>query len=101
MTPVRVLPEAEEQIRRASEWWQENRPAARGLFDEELQRAVTLLETTPLAGRLIRHRQVKALRRLLMAATRYHLYYDFVGGEVRVLSVWSAVRGRRPKLPMP
>lgn len=34
-----------------------------------------------------------------MAETRYHVYYRVVGPEhVRVLAIWSAVRGRGPRL---
>jgi len=38
-------------------------------------------------------------RRTLMAETRYHVYYRVVGPDlVRVLAIWSAVRGRAPRL---
>jgi len=34
-----------------------------------------------------------------MAETRYHVYYRVVGPDlVRVLAIWSAVRGRAPRL---
>lgn len=38
-------------------------------------------------------------RRLLLPETRHHVYYRVVGAEhVRVLAIWSAVRGRGPRL---
>jgi hypothetical protein len=33
---VVTTPEADDQIRRIAEWWRKHRPAAPGLFNEEL-----------------------------------------------------------------
>jgi len=43
---------------------------------------------------------VPGLRRLLLPRSRYHVCYvhDSENDEVAILAVWSAVRGRGPKL---
>lgn len=102
MTQIVIVPDADEQIREIDEWWRENRTAAPDLFVEELAAAISLLEMWPLVGRRRRHRTVPGLRRVLLRATRYHVYYVPVD-ETRllVLAVWSAVRGRGPRLRPP
>lgn len=96
---VLVAPDAEAQIRAIDGWWRENRKASPRLFAEELAAAIALIEAWPLAGRSRRHPGVPGLRRVLMRATRYHVYYAPVGEEcLSVLAVWSAVRGRGPRL---
>ena len=38
-------------------------------------------------------------RRVLMPESRYHVYYRVAGPDhVRVVAIWSAVRGRGPTL---
>jgi len=96
---VVLTPEAQGDARRIDDWWRANRPAARGLFTEELSAALAMLEATPEIGRPYRHRIVSTLRRVLLRATRYHVYYVVAGNAVRVLAVWSAIRGRQPRLP--
>jgi len=100
---VTVVPDAEAQIRRIDEWWQENRTAAPELFVQELAAAIALIESAPRIGRRRRHPGVPGLRRVLLRATRYHLYYvaDESGERLFVLALWSAVRGRPPRLRAP
>ncbi|MEZ5654254.1 MAG: type II toxin-antitoxin system RelE/ParE family toxin [Burkholderiaceae bacterium] len=100
MTSVIFVPAAEEQIRAIDEWWRANRAAAPGLFVEELAAAVALMKSSPGIGRRRRHRKIPGLRRLLLRATRYHVYYapDDSGSRLYVLAVWSAVRGGGPRL---
>jgi hypothetical protein len=38
------------------------------------------------------------IRRLLLRATQFHVYYDFDGATVRIVAVWSCLRGRGPDL---
>lgn len=85
--------------RAASAWWRENRGAAPDLFDHELESAIASLAVTPDIGAPYQPRP--GLRRVLLQRTRYHLYYrhDEDSGEVVVLAVWSALRGRAPRLP--
>jgi len=95
---VVVTPEAEEHIGIIDTWWRGERPAAPGLFAEELAAAFALLSDAPLAGRRYRHATVPEVRRLLLRSTRYHVYYRPHESDVVILAVWSAVRGSGPEL---
>jgi hypothetical protein len=82
-----LSPRAIREAERCARWWREHRPAARQLFEEELRRALEQI------------RSAREYRRVLMTETRYHVYYRVSGpDEVRVFAVWSAVRGRGPRL---
>jgi plasmid stabilization system protein ParE len=95
---VITAPEADADIRAIDAWWRANRDAAPLLFFEELADALSLLAVYPEIGRRHEHRRLSDLRRLLLRATRYHVYYIFTGDTVTILSVWSSVRRRGPKL---
>jgi plasmid stabilization system protein ParE len=97
---IRVMPEAIEQAEQADTWWRENRPDAPYLFREELDEALGLLASAPLAGEPQPRRRVPGARRVPLQRTRYHLYYVYEASsnQVRVLAVWSALRGRGPHL---
>lgn len=95
---VLITPEAERQARDIDRWWHEHRPAAPGLFLDEFAAAIELIDDMPLAGRHYRHGPVRGVRRILLRATRYHVYYVVRRTEALVLSVWSAVRGTGPDL---
>ena len=86
------------QIDKIDAWWREHREAAPRLFSEELASALELLSGAPHAGKVYRHPDVRSVRRLVLRATRYHVYYRVAASEVTVLSVWSAVRGSGPDL---
>jgi plasmid stabilization system protein ParE len=96
--PVVTSPEADEDIRLVDGWWREHRPAAPDLFVNELAEAFAILGETPEIGHRYPRPGIPSLRRLLLRATRYHVYYVFDGKIAAVLSVWSAVRGRGPRL---
>ena len=100
---VIVVPDAELQVRTIDGWWRENRLAAPALFSEELAAAIELIGRAPRIGRRRRHRGVPGLRRVLLRATRYHLYYAPADDEKRlfVLAVWSALRGKAPPVRPP
>lgn len=93
-----VTPEAEAQIRIIDSWWRRERPAAPGLFAEELASSFALLSNAPLAGRHYHHATVSDVRRVLLRSTRYHVYYRLHESDVIVLAVWGAVRGSGPEL---
>jgi plasmid stabilization system protein ParE len=97
---VRTTPDADAQALQAVEWWRSNRIAAPDLFAEELAGAFDLLARAPDIGRRYRRAGIPGLRRILLPATRYHVYYVHVPDEDAcvVLAVWSAVRGRPPRL---
>ena len=94
---VELSEEAQAQVRTIDAWWRKNRPAAPDLSVTELERALTTLEETPTLGA----RYVvgeKSVRRLLLRRTRHHLYLSEQAGTLLVVAVWSAHRGRGPKL---
>lgn len=100
---VEIVPDAELQIRTIDGWWRENRLAAPSLFTEELAAAIELVANAPRIGRRRRHPAVPGLRRVLLRATRYHLYYAPAedGDRLFVLAVWSALRGKGPTIRPP
>ena len=95
--PVLVDVHAEQDIQRIDAWWREQTSAPM-LFRDELAHMVTLLASSPQMGVAYRRRGIPGLRRVLLRATRYHVYYVFDGSWVVVLSVWGAVRRRGPPL---
>ena len=100
---VLVVPDAELQIRSIDGWWRENRLAAPALSAEELATAFELIASAPGIGRRRPHRGVPSLRRVLLRATRYHVYYapSLDGQRLFVLAVWSALRGKAPPIQPP
>lgn len=95
---VVVAEQAERQIRTVNRWWRENRLAAPDLFAEEFASALDVISTQPGVGRRYPHRSIGGLRRTLLRACRYHVYYVATDEEVVVLSLWNAVRGSGPPL---
>lgn len=95
---IGTTPEADEDIRRTDLWWRENREASPDLSREELSDTVALIARSPEIGRRYKSEHVRGVRRMLLRATRYRLYYVARGDLVTVLTVWSAVRGRGPRL---
>ena len=70
------------------------------LFDLELRAALDQLRVAPRVGSAY-HDVVAGQehRRILMPRTRDHLYYRVVAADrVHVVAIWSAVRGRGPRL---
>ena len=99
MSPTVVIsPEAEAQIRAIDHWWRRNRGAAPDLFVQELAEALAALQAMPAVGRNAAHPEIQGLRRILLRAARYHVYYVAAGEAVFVLAVWSAVKGTGPDL---
>ncbi len=96
---VVVAPEALEQAETIDEWWRTHRPAAPDLFAGELASALATLGEAPLIGPRVEYADDEvALRRLLLRSTRFHVYYALKDDTVRVVAVWSAIRGRGPDL---
>ncbi len=100
MTPVAVVPVAEVQVEGIDEWWRANRLAAPSLFREEFAVAIELISSAPRIGRRQRRAGIPGLRRVLLRATRYHVYYapSADGLSLYVLAVWSSLRGKGPPL---
>jgi plasmid stabilization system protein ParE len=96
--PVVTTPEADAQIRAIDVWWRENRTATPDLFLDELANVFDLIAEAPHLGRLYRRSPVPGIRRLVLRATRYHVYYSVGEHDVRVLAVWHGQRGVGPPL---
>ncbi len=96
--PVTTTPEADAQIRTIDGWWREHRRASPDLFLNELVGALEIVARAPMVGRLYRRSPVPGVRRLLLRATRYHVYYVPSLLEVRVLAIWHGERGVGPPL---
>ena len=100
---IRTTPEAETHAGFADEWWRRNRQASPDLFASELAGACDLLVAAPEIGRRYRRKDIAGLRRLLLPATRYHVYYVFDrdAASIVILAIWSGVRGRTPQFRRP
>jgi plasmid stabilization system protein ParE len=93
---VELSAEAQAQVDRIDAWWRKNRPAAQGLFAEELEEAFRTLAETPAVA--VRYAPKPGVRRLLLRRTRHHLYVVEEPARVFVVAVWSAYRGSGPRL---
>lgn len=93
---VELSAEAEAQAKRIDAWWRENRQATPELFADELEQALLALAETPALG--VRYAPKPNVRRLLLKRTHYHLYVVEQSARVYVVAVWSAFRGRGPRL---
>jgi len=94
---VIISKRAQRDIERIDSWWVQNRQLAADLFFLELQDALDLLRRQPTIGQRYTTGS-RNFRRVLLRGTRYHLYYRIAPRQIVVASVWSAVRGRGPKL---
>lgn len=52
----------------------------------------------PELGKIWKHPGITGIRRTLLRASRYHLYFKVIDEDVVVLAIWSAVRGRGPSI---
>lgn len=95
---VKVSARAELQIRKAAEWWAENRQAAPGAVRTDIGEALTLLAQQPGLGTLYEGARTKGVRRLLVGRIRYFIYYRATPEAVEVLTVWHESRGKQPAL---
>jgi len=93
---VELSAEAQAQVDRIDEWWRENRLAVPELFAEELEAALsTLAEMSAVA---VHYAPKPIVRRLLLRRSHHHLYIIDEAERVYVIAVWSAYRGRGPRL---
>jgi len=94
---TRISGRAKRELLRLDDGWRAHRDAS-DLFLDEFQAVVGVLEEQPKLGLRYHAAGEAGVRRVLMQATRHHIYYVEVGDELIILSVWSAVRGSQPKL---
>lgn len=95
---VRVSAEAERHIESIDAWWRTHREAAPDLVADELAEVLQLIDRMPGLGRLWSRGTVPGVRRVLLRATRHHVYQVERRDAVVVLAVWGAVRGAGPGL---
>ena len=95
---VKVSARAASQIRKAAEWWAENRPAAPGAVRTDLCEALALLAQQPGLGIAYEGARTKGVRRLLVGRIRYFIYYHVTPDALEVLAVWHVSRGKQPSL---
>ena len=95
---VRTTPEADHHVRAIDEWWRKHRRAASNLFLDELEAGLALIGSALNVGHLYRRSPVGGTRRVLLAGSRYHVYYVPLDDEVVVLAGWHASRGSGPPL---
>ena len=95
--PIRTTPQADLQILEIDAWWRENREKAPDLFAQELELALRTIGSAPTAGKLYPHPDAE-VRRIVMRATRHHVYYIERGDHLLVVAVWGAVKGSGPDL---
>jgi len=94
---LRISPRAARQIEQASDWWYENRSAAPSLFSSELERGFLALNSFPRAGEGVAHSRISNLRRILLSAVQFHLYYTIADEDdvVEILELWHTSRKPR------
>lgn len=96
--PLRVVPNAEREIRKAASWWRRNRPAAPDLFRAELHRGFDLITRQPEVGPAAQDVDLAGVRRLHLSRIRYYLYYHLTDDTVEVIGLWHTSRGGPPPL---
>ncbi len=79
--------EADDDARGIDLWWMSNRPAAPNLFVEELADAIALLAIEPGVGIRYASRAIPGLHRMLLRASRYHVYYTYNDDIVAIVGV--------------
>jgi plasmid stabilization system protein ParE len=97
---VKVSARAASHVRKAAEWWVENRPAAPGAVRTDIGEALALLAQQPGIGTAYEGR-TKGVRRLLVGRIRYFIYYRVtpdMPDTLEVLAVWHVSRGKQPSL---
>lgn len=96
---LEVAGRAQREVNRLGRWWLQNREKAPSLFEEELGATYRLILESPTVGQAYTVRRGRQVLRVLMGNTKNHVYYFQLSPDVlRVVSVWSAVRGRGPNL---
>ncbi len=97
---LRVAPRAESQIRKAADWWLANRPKAPHAFEEDLEKAFSLISSLPGTGQKVHHPEMRGLRRAFLGRVRYYLYYKVETDQdlIKILALWHASRKGYPSL---
>ena len=91
---LQVTRRAAREIRVASKWWDENRPAAPDAFRDAIDKAFELICTQPNIGAFAGNVKLPGVRRLLLSKVQYYLYYRVKDKQraVEVVSLWHTSR---------
>jgi plasmid stabilization system protein ParE len=81
---VKVSARAASQIRKAAEWWAENRPAAPGAVRIDIGEVLALLAQQPGIGTAYEGSRTKGVRRLLVGRIRHFVYYHATSDTLEV-----------------
>jgi plasmid stabilization system protein ParE len=96
---IELAPRAVREAEACARWWRANRPDARFLFDDELRAALEQIRAAPQTGSVYVVQPGREHRRMLLPGTRFHIYYRPAARDlVRVVAIWSALRGRGPRI---
>ncbi|HEV7923314.1 MAG TPA: type II toxin-antitoxin system RelE/ParE family toxin [Thermoanaerobaculia bacterium] len=68
------------------------------LLELEINDAFELIRSAPEVGEAARNTRLAAVRRVLLKATQYYLYYRADDDEIVMLSLWHTSRQRGPRL---
>jgi plasmid stabilization system protein ParE len=96
---IELAPRAVREAEACARWWRANRREARFLFDDELRAALEQIRAAPQTGSVYVAQPGREHRRMLLPGTRFHVYYRLAAHDlVRVVAIWSALRGRGPRI---
>lgn len=95
---IRISARAANEVRRAAQWWLENRPAAPGAIGTDFAESVALLAEQPGIGAKYAGSRTPGVRRLYLSRTRYFIYYRADGRDLKVLAFWHASRDDQPRV---
>ena len=97
---LRLARSARRHIAEIQRWWVENRPAAPGLFDEELAATLEQIAAFPTVGKPHPLPSGRPTRRILMRRSGYNVFYsvDQAARVGTVVAVWHTARGSGPPL---
>jgi plasmid stabilization system protein ParE len=95
---IKISLRAASQVRKAAEWWAQNRPAAPGAIGVDFGEAVALLAEQPGIGAKYDGARTPGVRRLFLGRVGYFIYYKAENGTLHVLALWHASREHQPVL---
>lgn len=92
--PLQITRRAAREIRAASEWWDENRPAAPEAFRDALDKIFDLICDQPNIGTVATNVKLPGVRRILLSKVQYYLYYRVKSKPhvVEVVAIWHTSR---------
>lgn len=92
--PLQITRRAAREIREASAWWDQNRPAAPDAFRDAIEEAFRLIQAQPALGAVATNVRLAGVRRIHLSRVRYHLYYRVKSRPrvVEVLALWHTSR---------